>query len=125
LVESGASLGITAVALLEAAHVLSRPPYAHSREAVVDALVGLLQRENVRGVGLQDEHAAAALLLCRSSGAVSFGDALIAATGLSAGVAEVYSFDARIGRAGLRPVPLPDPPTARQGPQRGLQRLHD
>ena len=108
LIDSHALLGITTVALLEAAHVLRNPPYSHARERVVDALVELVQRENVVGVGVNTEQAAVALLLCRPSGTVSFGDALIAAAGHSAGVDEAYSFDAAFGRTGLRVVPFPD-----------------
>jgi predicted nucleic acid-binding protein len=110
LIDSSRPLGITTVALLEAAHVLRNPPYGHPREAVVDALIDLLQRENIQGVGVDTGHAAVALLLCRSSGAVSFGDALIAATGRSAGLTEAYSFDARFGRAGLHVLQLPSTP---------------
>lgn len=106
LIDSDTPVGMTPVALLEAAHVLRNPPYNHPREAVVDALVALLQRENVQGVGVEIDHAAAALMLCRSSTAVSFGDALIAATARSAGVTEAYTFDARFARSGLRVVPF-------------------
>jgi predicted nucleic acid-binding protein len=110
LIDSDTPVGIAAVALLEAAHVLRNPPYSHPREAVVDALVALLQRENVHGVAIDLSHAAAALMLCRSSATVSFGDALIAATGRSAGLTEAYSFDARFGRAGLRVALMPAAP---------------
>ncbi|MBI3972960.1 MAG: PIN domain-containing protein [Chloroflexi bacterium] len=109
-IDSDLPLGITTVALLEAAHVLRSPPYSHSREAVVDALVNLIRRENVHGVGVDTAEAAAALLLCRASATVSFGDALIAATGRSAGIYEAYSFDARFGRSGVRVVPIPETP---------------
>jgi predicted nucleic acid-binding protein len=108
LIESDVPLGITAVALLEVAYVLRGAPYRYARSVVVDALVLLLQRENVHGVGMDAIHAVTTLQLCRASTAVSVGDALIAATGLSAGVSEVYSFDARIGRSGLRVMPFPD-----------------
>ena len=108
LIESDSSLGITTVALLEAAHVLRNSPYRHAREAVVDTLVRLIQRDNVYGVGVDTAHLAVALLLCRPSATVSFGDALIAATGLSAGITEVYTFDARFRRAGLRVVDVPE-----------------
>jgi predicted nucleic acid-binding protein len=107
LIDSDTLVGITTVALLEAAHVLRNPPYLYPRERVVDALVELVQRENVVGVGVDTEQAAVALLLCRPSGTVSFGDALIAAAGRSAGVSEAYSFDAAFGRTGLRVVQIP------------------
>lgn len=109
VIDSEVPVGVTPVALLEAAHVLSNAPYSHDRRAVVDALVALLRRENVQGVGVEAHLAAVALLRCRASGALSFGDALIAATGLSAGLEEAYSFDARFARAGLRVVSIPNP----------------
>ena len=108
LIDSNRLLGVTTVALLEAAHVLRNPPYNHAREVVVDALVSLLQRENIVGVGVDAAQAAVALLLCRPSGTVSFGDALIAAAGRTAGVTEAYSFDAAFGRTGLTVIPLAD-----------------
>jgi predicted nucleic acid-binding protein len=116
LIDSDLPLGITAVAVLETAHVLRNPPYRHSREAVVDALVGLLQRENVHGIGVDAADAAVALLLCRASTAVSIGDALIAAIGRSAGLTEAYSFDARFGRSGLRLVEIPHPISPSENP---------
>jgi len=116
LIDSDAPLGITTVALLEAAHVLRGPPYCQPREAVVDALVGLVQRENVLGIGVDTAEAAAALLLCRGSSTVSLGDALIAASGRSAGIYGAYSFDARFGRAGVRIVPVPAAGEPESGP---------
>ncbi|MDQ3700407.1 MAG: PIN domain-containing protein [Chloroflexota bacterium] len=110
LIDSDTPLGITTVALLETAHVLRNPPYGHSREAIGDALINLRQRENFHGVGVNTAHAAVALLLCRQSGTVSFGDALIVATGRSANLTEAYSFDAHFERAGLRVVPMPGRP---------------
>ena len=47
LIESDIPIGVTTVALLETAFVLRGAPYRHAREAVVDTLVELLQRENV------------------------------------------------------------------------------
>lgn len=119
LIESDTPLGITTVAVLEAAYVLRRPPYGYARQAVVDALIRLIRRDNLHGVGVDTAHMAVALLLCRPSSTVSFGDALIAATGRSAAVQEIYTFDARFGRAGLRPIAVPDIPTPpdRSSPQ--------
>lgn len=110
LIESTVPLGITAVALVETAFVLRSPYYGQSRELIVDTLTALLQRRNVHGIGIDTMRAATALQLCRASTAVSVGDALIAAIGLSAGVNEAYSFDARFRRSGLRVVPFPNAP---------------
>ena len=51
LIESERPIGLSAIALLETAYVLTRH-YGYAREAVVDALIELLTRENVEGVGL-------------------------------------------------------------------------
>ena len=103
LIESGSPIGITTVAILEAAHVLQKG-YGHAREQVVDALVGLVTRQNAVGVGVDLGKVASRLALCRSSGTVSFGDALLAATGASFGVNEAYTFDQRLDRSGLTSI---------------------
>ncbi len=108
LVESEVPLGITTVAIVETAFVLRGSPYEYRREDIVDALSGLLLRKNIQGVGVDVRIAATALSLCRPSTSVSIPDALIAATGLSAGVTEAYSLDARFGRSGLRVIPMPE-----------------
>ena len=100
LIESDRPLGLTAVAVLEAAYVLHRV-YGYRREDIVDALVELVTRRNFVGVGIDRDQIAAKLLLCRPSGAVSFGDALLAATAASAGLDGAYTFDEKLSRAGL------------------------
>lgn len=100
LIDGDAPLGITAVAVLETAHVLHRV-YGYERAAVVDALVQLVMRQNVVGVGIDREQIAAKLSLCRASGTVSFGDALLAATAASAGIDGAYTFDEKLRRAGV------------------------
>ncbi|MCL5958919.1 MAG: PIN domain-containing protein [Chloroflexi bacterium] len=100
VVDSGIPIGITSVALMETAYVLQRV-YGYNRLTIVDGLVEFLTRRNVVGVGIDKEHAAARLLLCRQSGTVSFGDALLAATASSVGLDEAYSFDEKLSRSGL------------------------
>ncbi len=58
------------------------------------------------GVGVDLGKVAARLALCRPSGTVSFGDALLAATGASFGVDEAYTFDQKLDRSGLTTVVL-------------------
>ena len=103
VIDSDQPLGITAVAVLETAYVLQRV-YGVPRAAIVDALVGLVSRRNFVGVGIEIDEIAAKLLLCRPSGTVSFGDALLAATAQSAGIGSAYTFDQKLGRAGLSAV---------------------
>jgi predicted nucleic acid-binding protein len=100
VIDSDRPLGITAVAVLETAYVLHRV-YGYSREAVVDALVEVITRSNFVGVGIDRDQIAAKLLLCRASGTVSFGDALLAATAASAEIEGVLTFDEKLDRAGV------------------------
>jgi predicted nucleic acid-binding protein len=105
VIESDDPIGITPVALLEASFVL-RKVYGHGRVGHCDALIGLATRENAVGVGVDLRKVAARLALCRPSGTVSFGDALMAATGASFDVNEAYAFDERLDRSGLATVVL-------------------
>jgi predicted nucleic acid-binding protein len=94
IIDSNDSIHLTDVVVVEAAYVLSSV-YQHPRQAVVDALIGLIQKRNVTLFGLDKGIVIDALLLCRPSGRVSFGDAMIWAVARSASPALVYSFDAR------------------------------
>jgi predicted nucleic acid-binding protein len=105
LVESSSPIGVTTVALLEASYVLQKV-YGHERARVAEALIGLVTRENAVGVGVDLGKVAARLALCRPSGTVSFGDALLAATGASFGVNEAYTFDEKLDRSGLTTLVL-------------------
>jgi predicted nucleic-acid-binding protein len=100
LIESEAELCLTETALLEAAFVLERT-YKLAREATVDLLVSLLQRENIVVHQLEKELVIAALGHCRPSHRISFGDALIWAAARCAGQSTVYSFDQRFPSEGI------------------------
>jgi predicted nucleic acid-binding protein len=100
LIESEAELWITETALIETAYVLLRT-YGLARADIVDLLVDLLQRQNVTVHQLDKRLVITALLLCRPSGRVSFGDALIWAVARHAGPSIVYSFDRRFPADGL------------------------
>ncbi|GAB5602348.1 type II toxin-antitoxin system VapC family toxin [Thermus sp. FJN-A] len=98
------TLGITEVALVETAYVLESV-YGVPRKEVVDALLALLQKENLRAVGGDKDLWMRALLLCRPSRRVSFGDALIWAAALASGVRRVYTLDARFPREEIQVGP--------------------
>lgn len=100
LIESGGALCVTETALNETAHVL-RTVYGVSREEVVGLLIALLQRSNITFHSLDKPTVIAALLLCRPSGRVSLGDALIWAAARSFAPSAVYSFDRRFPRDGI------------------------
>jgi predicted nucleic-acid-binding protein len=100
LIDTGEEICISLVALAETAFVLSRN-YSVPREEVVDSLVTLLRKRNVQVLGMDKTLVAAALLMCRPSGRVSFADALINADARSHGVTTLYTFDEQFPEEGL------------------------
>lgn len=104
VIESVQELVISEVALAETAHVL-RSAYQVPREPLVDALVDLINRKNVRVRGISRERAVAALRLCLPSGRVSIPDALIWAAAVEDEAEFVHTFDQRF--PGRRPESIP------------------
>ncbi len=100
LLDGAQEIALSGIALAETAFVLTRV-YGVPREVVVDKLVRLLRKRNVRLLGLDKTLAAAALLLCRPSGRVSFADALINADARSHAIETLYSFDQQFPSEGL------------------------
>jgi predicted nucleic acid-binding protein len=99
LITSGDPLWVTETGLLETAYVLERL-LGKPRHEVVDALVAFLREPNIHVQGLATATALQALLYCRPSRRVSFGDALMwAMTSENSG--EIYTFDARFPAAGV------------------------
>ncbi len=94
------SLLITDVVLVEAAYVL-RSEYDVPRQAIVDQLIALLRKANIETFRLDKHLVIEALFLCRPSGRVSFGDALIWATARSEPDPIVYSLDRRFPDEGI------------------------
>jgi predicted nucleic acid-binding protein len=94
------TLYLTDVVIIESAYVLTSV-YEIPRAAVVDALMELVQKRNIRIFGFDKGTMLAALLLCRPSGRVSFADAMIwaAASTVPSGV---YTFDSRFPSAGIQ-----------------------
>lgn len=101
------TLGITEVALVETAYALESV-YGVPRKEVVDALLALLQKENLKAVSGDKDLWMRALLLCRRR-RVSFGDALIWAAALASGVRRVYTLDARFPEEEIAVGPPEDP----------------
>ena len=99
LIDSEIALVITDVVLLESAHVLNSV-YGVPREHVVDQLVALLRRANVAAFPARKEQVIEALQLCRPSGRVSFGDAMIWAAARFTGRA-VFTLDERVPGEGI------------------------
>ena len=93
-------LQVTDVVLLEAAYVLTTV-YRIPRDVVVDHMIAFLQKENIACFGMGKNLMLQAFLLCRPSGRVSFGDAMIWAAARSTGDAVMYSFDERFPEEGV------------------------
>jgi predicted nucleic acid-binding protein len=100
IIDGELQLLLTDVVIAETAYVLASV-YAVPRAKVVDALVDLLQRENVAPFRLDKGAVIQGLLLCRPSARVSFADALLWAAARSGRVEAVYSFDERFAEGGV------------------------
>ena len=94
LIDRDSALYVTEVALLETAFAL-RSQYGFTREQIVDALIELVRKANIHIHQLEREVVIEALLLCRPSNRVSFGDAMIWAAVRCAQPARLYTFDER------------------------------
>ncbi len=94
ILDSDEDFEVTGVVLAEAAHVLASY-YRLSRAEIIDALLELLQRENVHTSAIEKAFIIQGLQFCRPSNRVSVPDAMIWAAARSSGVNAVYSFDDR------------------------------
>lgn len=100
VIDGAEVVAVSSVGIVESAFVLSTV-YGVVRERVVDALVELLQRENLRTIGPDKPLMVQALLLCRPSARVSFADAVLWAEARWAGARRIYSFDERFPSEGV------------------------
>lgn len=100
LIDGAGSIGLPAVALLEAAHVL-RTQYGVARSDVLDALIEFVTSETVEVLGLPTPDALDALVRARSLPGSPLADALIAAMARVGGALPLYTFDEGLGRHGI------------------------
>jgi len=91
---------VSDVVIAETAYVLTSV-YKVPREVMVDSLILFIQKQNIRPFALEKDSLLQALLLCRSSGRVSFADALVWAAARSTETLVVYSLDERFPRHGV------------------------
>ena len=98
-------IGVAPVALAECAHVL-RTQYEVPARDVIDSLIDLVQRENVRMLGISTELVVEHLVLARSMPGRPIPDALIVAAAVAGGAESLATFDRGQRRYGI-PVAQP------------------
>ena len=100
LLEGEEQVGLPVVVLVESAHVL-RTQYGIDRADVLEALLGLITRENLEVLGLATRRAIEALAAARSAPARPIPDALILHGARAAGALPLYTFDRGMARYGI------------------------
>jgi predicted nucleic acid-binding protein len=100
LIDGDGEIGISPVALAECAHVL-RTQYGIGQPEILEALIGLVQRENVRVLGLRTDVLVGVLVRARQLRGRPIPDALILATSLAFDAVPVATFDREQRRYGI------------------------
>ena len=100
LVDGDDEVGVSPVALAECAHVL-RTQYDVSAGDVIDSLIALVQRENVRVLGLRADVLVGSLVRARQLPGHPVPDALIVAASLAADALPLATFDRDQSRYGI------------------------
>lgn len=93
-------IGVSAVALAECAHVL-RTQYEVGQADIIDSLIGFIQRENIRVLGMRADLLVEALVRARSMPGRPIPDAMIVATTIGADAVPLATFDLDQGRYGV------------------------
>jgi predicted nucleic acid-binding protein len=100
LMDGEDEIGVSVVALAECAHVL-RTQYEVGQADIIEALIGLVQKENVRVVDLRTDLAVELLVRARALPARPIPDALIVAASQQAGALPLATFDREQRRYGV------------------------
>ncbi len=100
LVDGPEEIGLSPVALAECAHVL-RTQYGVERGDILESLIALVQRENVRVLGLRTDVLLGVLVRARQLPGRPTPDALIVAASLAADALPLTTFDRDQGRYGI------------------------
>jgi predicted nucleic acid-binding protein len=100
VVDGEEEIGVSPVALAECAHVL-RTQYGVARDDILDSLIGLVQRENVRVLGLRTDVLVGVLVRARGLPGRPIPDALIVAARLAYDALPLVTFDRDQGRYGI------------------------
>lgn len=105
LIDGPGDIGVSTVALAECAHVL-RTQYAVEAGDILDSLIGLVQRENVRVLAIRTDVLLGVLVRARQLPGRPIPDALIVASSVAADALPLATFDRDQRRYG---VPVRDP----------------
>lgn len=92
LVDGEAEIGVSPVALAECAHVL-RTQYDVAQRDILDSLIGLVQRANVRVLGMRTDVLLGVLVRARELPGRPVPDALIVAASLAGDALPLATFD--------------------------------
>jgi predicted nucleic acid-binding protein len=98
--DDATEIGVSVVALAECAHVL-RTQYEVKALDIVDALIGFIQRGNIRVVEVRTDVVAEALVRARSMPGRPIQDALIVAGSIATGASPLATFDRDQRRYGI------------------------
>lgn len=100
MVDGEDEIGVSPVALAECAHVL-RTQYGVDRGDILESLIGLVQRENVRVLGQRTDVLVGALVRARALPGRPIPDALIVAASLASDALPLATFDHDQRRYGI------------------------
>jgi predicted nucleic acid-binding protein len=100
LLESDRRLSLSVLTVAEIGYVLTSN-YKIDRAQVVDALIEVLNRENIDTHEVPTETVIQALRLCRPSGRVNFADAMLWAVARTAAPSRVWTFDRNFPEYGI------------------------
>ena len=100
LLDGDEEIGVSPVALVECAHVL-RTQYDIERGRIIEALIGLVQRANVRVIGLRTDVVVDVLVRARQLPGRPIPDALIVASSIAGDALPLATFDRDQHRYGI------------------------
>ena len=100
LIDAETEIGISPVAIAECAHVL-RTQYQVDQSDILDSLIGLVQRANVRVLGMRTDLLLGVLVRARQLPGRPIPDALIVAASVAADALPLATFDREQGRYGI------------------------
>lgn len=98
--DDATEIGVSLVALAECAHVL-RTQYQVAQRDIIDSLIGLIQRENIRVLGLRTDLLVEMLVRARVLPGRPIADAMIVAATLAANAIPLATFDRDQRRYGI------------------------